>query len=339
MLAIVLPGCAGHKLARHTGVSLVSDELKVDIRSVAPSIVGVLAEIRYEIHKYHYLTRNGQFIPDPQSPVKYKLHATNGDAGISVEYDDQSKTGGGIILQHNKLRSTYTILTSNHLVAPKDTIDFYYLDEEGASTDVLYARYIVKGVKISVRGLSSWRARARVVVRDERRDLAVLQVETTSLLGIEFSNPLGFDQSLSWGDWVFLFGYPKGIKQMTGGWISESPYPNTLAVDAVVRKGFSGGPVFCIRKESGKARLAFVGLVKSVPFSVLNYVTVTEPIAEGQRLQVEDIQHLVVENKRMVDYGTAYFVSPQTIKEFLLVNRPKIEFAGIFLNERYYIDD
>lgn len=315
---------------------LLSGDIKSEIEEMERSVVGVFADVDYDIYKMNYAVEDGQLIPDPKSPYKYKLSSKNGDTGVTLEKDEQTKTGGGLIVQIDKERSTYIILTSSHLVAPKDTVDVYYVDEEGAQTDALFARYVVKGVKVHVRGASSWRSRAEVIASDERYDVALIKVQIQTNLGFKYPNPVDLNQELGWGDWVFLFGYPKGIKQLTGGWVSPSPYPNTLAVDAVIRKGYSGGPLFAIRQDVKKTKLIFVGLIKSVPFTMLNFVTLQHAVPEGHQLKVEDLNRLVVENMRMVDYGTAYFVSPEGIKKFFLANRSAIERSGVQLDGSYY---
>ncbi|MCZ6776329.1 MAG: hypothetical protein O7D34_07730 [Ignavibacteria bacterium] len=145
---------------------------------------------------------------------------------------------------------------------------------------------------------------------------------------------MGYDEELSWGDWVFVFGFPKGIKQITGGLVSKSPYPNKLAVGAVVTFGYSGGPVFAIPRSGGK--LVLVGLIESVPLTTLEFIAHERHLPQGYRLDKEDLQSLNVEKKNMVDYGTAYFVTSNVLKDFLRTERRNIEAAGIRLDEKFY---
>jgi hypothetical protein len=317
-----------------TGMSLLSDEIREQLRVVASSIISIKTEIKYDIYKYNYVTENGQFIPDPNSPVRYKLNYGNGEVGIIVEQDQQTISGGGLIIKSDREKSRYTILTSNHLVSPKDTTEIYYLDTSGIETDVLFSRHIVRHVTVSVSGFSNWRAKADVVATDARYDLALIDAKTDLLLGVEYPNKIGYELELSWGDWGFLFGFPRGIKQLTGGWVSESPYPGTKAIDAVVRFGYSGGPVFGIAKNWGQ--LVFVGLIKSVPLSTMEYVIPEISLPKGHILTQEELQSLIVEKRNLVDYGTAYFVAPQAIKDFFLSKRSHIEAAGIDLDGKYY---
>lgn len=314
------------------GMTLLSDDIQKELKIVEKSVVGVNTRIRYEIQNFSYLTKNGKVIYDPNSPVRYKLDSKNGDTGIVTATDYKTLSGGGLIIDLNNSTSMYTILTSSHLVFPEDTTDIYFLDENGIETDVLFARYIVKDIRISVLAPNNWRAEAELIANDPVSDLAVIAVNTERLLGAPFPNPMGYEKQLGWGDWVFLFGYPKGIKQLTGGWVSEAPYRGTLGVDAVVRYGYSGGPVFAI----DDAKLIFVGLIKSVPRSTLEYVAPDASLPLGYHLTSEDLGKLVVKREIMVEYGTAYFVSPQAIKEFMKLARAPMENRGVELAPKYY---
>ncbi len=336
-ICILLASCAGRgKTAGPPsfGLSLLSEDVKNEIRVVSKSVVGIHASINYEVFQYNYLQRNGNLVRDPNSPVGYKLDSGNGDSGVIVTTDHKTLSGGGLIINFNNAASKYTILTSNHLVSPEDTTDIYYLDDHGQPTDVLFARYVVDRVSITVRGESSWRSRADLIANDPVNDIAVIVTETETVLGQAFANKVGYDRDLDWGDWVFLFGYPKGIKQLTGGWISQAPYRNTLAVDAVVRFGYSGGPVFAL--SSDRAELQFVGLIKSVPSNTFEYIAPDGTLPVGYRLSYKEVERLFVKRKMMVEYGTAYFVRPQIIKKFFRLAEIVFEDNGIKLDSKYF---
>lgn len=335
-ISALLLSCAGKPSTQfvRTGLSLLSPQLKKEVQQVAKSVVGLNADINYEVTQYNYLQQDGQLVRDPNSPLNYQLNSENGDAGIILSNDTKTLSGGGLIIKKSLgLEPRYTILTSSHLVAPQDTTDIYYLDENGNATDILFTRYVVTNVTLSVRGLGNFSSPARLIVHDAINDLAIVTTETDNTPGIEFSNSVGYDLDLSWGDWVFLFGYPKSVKQMTGGWISESPYRNTLAVDAVVRFGYSGGPVFAI---TDNAKLAFVGLIKSVPSSMMEYIAPDGTLPHGLRLDKNQTKHFVVQQKKLVDYGTAYFVHPKTIRRFFKRLRNVLAISNLRLDPKYF---
>ncbi len=332
---VLFAGCAGNKSApeKSADLTLFSSEIRKEIKNVSSTVVGITCDIRYEIQKFNYEQVNGEFVPDPDGPLKYKLASHNGVDGMVIEADEKSLSGGGLIINTDPANSRYTILTSNHLVAPEDTTEVYYLDSEGQNTDALFARYIVKSVDIWVRGETNWRAEAKLLISYASDDLAIIESQTSYLLGREYPNPMSYNLNLSWGDWVFLFGFPKGIKQLTGGWVSESPYPNTLTVDAVVRFGFSGGSVFALTND---AKLLFVGVIKSVPRTTLDLIAPATNLPSGYRLGSDDINDLIVKREIVVEYGTAYFVNPKALLRFFNANRNVLETVGTNLHPKYY---
>jgi hypothetical protein len=335
LLYFTFAACAGRSLrATHSAdLSLFSDDIKKEINGIANTVVSITCDIKYEIQRFNYEQVNGQFVPDPKSPLKYKLAANNGADAIVIETEEKTLSGGGLIIHTDPAHSRYTIVTSNHLVAPPDTTNIYYLDQNGQDTDVLFARYVVKDLDIWVRGESNWRSDAKLLISYDPDDLAIIESQTSNLIGREYHNPIAFDLDLTWGDWVFLFGFPKGVKQLTGGWVSPSPYPNTLAVDAVVRFGFSGGPVFALTKD---ARLIFVGVIKSVPRSTMDFVAPRTNLPMGYRIGSEELPDLVVRREIVVEYGTAYFVNPKTLQRFFNANRDVLETVGTRLHPKYY---
>ena len=328
--------CAGNRPTSQVqfGINLVSREVKNQLKEVAESVVSMQTDVKYNVQKFNYALDNGQFVPDRESPVGYKLEPRNGDSGVMVEQDQKTLSGGALIIGHDFVSGKYTLLTSSHLVAPQDTTDLYYLDEDGAQTDALFARYIVTDVLISVRVGTGRNVEADLICRDGAIDLAVIEVQKQSRPGTDFRRKVGYSMDLSWGDWVFIFGYPHGVKQLTGGWVSRGPYRSTLAVDAVVRFGYSGGAVLAVDEDNQE--LVFVGLIKSVPRSTFDYVGPDERLPVGYPLGPDDIDKLVVKSQMMVDYGTAYFVHPKTVKKFFERKRPELEAAGIRLSAKYY---
>ncbi len=335
-ILMVLSGSCTRHVARESGaagVSLIGSELRSEIRRIEKSVVGILADIDIEIQTFNYQLLDDLPIRDPNSPYGYKLLASDG-AGIVTTTDEKALSGGGLLIDHTSDSDNYTILTSSHLVAPRDTTDVYFVDKEGRKTDILFQRHIVKRVRVSVRGRGNWRVKADVLAQDPVDDLALVVAETERQLAAEYPNEPGYDASPGWGDWVFMFGYPREVKQMTGGWVSKSPYRGTFATDAVVRFGFSGGPVFAISDDANK--LVFVGVIKSVPSQTLEYIAPPEGLPPGFTLGPDDVPDLVVKAQNLVDYGTAYCVSPERIQAFVKNARASLRNAGIRLSAKYH---
>ncbi|MEM9469499.1 MAG: DegQ family serine endoprotease [Pseudomonadota bacterium] len=91
--------------------------------------------------------------------------------------------------------------------------------------------------------------KAKIIGRDEKVDIAVLQVETKkNLSAVDFGN----STSMRVGDWVLAIGNPFGLGgTVTAGIISarqrdinSGPYDDYLQTDASINRGNSGGPMF-----------------------------------------------------------------------------------------------
>jgi len=91
--------------------------------------------------------------------------------------------------------------------------------------------------------------KAKLVGRDERTDIAVLQVTPDKPLP---SVTFGDSDASRVGDWVLAIGNPfglggtvtAGIVSARGRDINQGPYDNFIQTDAAINRGNSGGPLF-----------------------------------------------------------------------------------------------
>jgi serine protease Do len=132
--------------------------------------------------------------------------------------------GSGFIIDQKGL-----VLTNNHVVENADKIIVKFTDEREFS--------------------------AKVVGRDARTDLAVLQISNG---GESFAvAPLGDSGDLEVGEWVVAMGSPFGLdNSLTAGVVSAKgrhigigPYDNFIQTDASINPGNSGGPLVNLRGE------------------------------------------------------------------------------------------
>ncbi len=316
------------------GHSLLSDHVKKQIRKIEKSIIGVVANIEYEIQRFDYELNDDRLIPDAASPVGYRLSVTRSSDGILRHNEEIAFSGGGIIVNKNPGIDRYVILTSSHLVSVRDTVDTFYLDKNGKPTDMVFQRRIVRKNQLTVRGPGNWRVAAELLAKNPIDDIALITVKAERSLGYTYNNQMDYDLDLSWGDWVFLFGYPKEIKQMTGGWVSQSPYRGTFSVDAVVRFGFSGSPVFAFSKN--RQELILAGIVKSVPSSSFEYIAPDGSLPVGYALRQSDLEKMAVKREMVVNYGTVYCVNSQRIRSFFRANEKFMNRKGIWLAPMYF---
>ncbi len=132
--------------------------------------------------------------------------------------------GSGFIIDQKGL-----VLTNNHVVENADKITVKLADEREFS--------------------------AKIVGRDPRTDIAVIQISDGK--GSFAVAPLGDSDSLQVGEWVVAMGSPFGLDNtLTAGVVSAKgrhigagPYDNFIQTDASINPGNSGGPLVNLRGE------------------------------------------------------------------------------------------
>ena len=114
---------------------------------------------------------------------------------------------------------------------------------------------------------------ARVIGRDPKTDLAVLQVDVTEPLPVA---TLGSSDTLRVGDWVMAIGNPFGLSHtVTAGIVSgkgriigAGPYDDFIQTDASINPGNSGGPLFNMHGEVVGINTAMVPHGRGIGFAI-----------------------------------------------------------------------
>jgi serine protease Do len=114
---------------------------------------------------------------------------------------------------------------------------------------------------------------ARVVGRDPKTDLAVLQVDAGEPLPVA---TLGNSDTLRVGDWVMAIGNPFGLSHtVTAGIVSgkgriigAGPYDDFIQTDASINPGNSGGPLFNMHGEVVGINTAMVPHGRGIGFAI-----------------------------------------------------------------------
>ncbi len=307
--------------------ALSSREVQKSLTAVVPSIVGVGAIFNYRVETYNHETPQGKFQPDSTSPTGYLLQAGN---AVSRSEQTERVNGAGLVLQRDTNHTV--ILTCAHVVVHGDTIKTYYRDSFGRRTDILHSRAVLRRQEFYVLNQSNHLISAELLTADERADLALLRVASNFAVGFPFPFEVAYEEPLVWGDYCYLFGYPKETKQLTSGLVSMLPHEGFFMIDAVARSGFSGGPVFVIRPPRG---LQLTGVIRGVSSEKLYYVAPPENALMGEALTPEELQQLSAQEINLINYGAAYAVGPQLIGRFLKAAVPALERSGIQLAGKY----
>ena len=167
----------------------------------------------------------------------------------------------------------------------------FFIDGEGHI--VTSDHVVADATEVTVTLHDGTRHVARVVGRDSRTDLAVLEVEDA---GARAWLSFGDDGNARVGDWVVAIGNPfgfggtvtAGILSARGRDIRAGGYGDFLQVDAPINRGSSGGPLFDARGRVIGVNAAIyapsggnVGIGFAVPSSIAAPV-VAELIDEGK---------------------------------------------------------
>jgi serine protease Do len=140
------------------------------------------------------------------------------DKGGDAQPRRVQSLGSGFVIDASGI-----LVTNNHVIEGADEITANFND----------------GLKLT----------AKVIGRDEKTDLAVLQVQPSKpLTAVAF----GDSDKLRVGDWVMAIGNPFGLGgSVTLGIVSarnrdinSGPYDNFIQTDAAINRGNSGGPLF-----------------------------------------------------------------------------------------------
>jgi serine protease Do len=123
----------------------------------------------------------------------------------------------------------------------------YIIDASGI---VVTNNHVIEGAdEITVTLQDNTSLKATLIGRDERTDIAVLQVKSDKPLP---ALPFGDSDKSRVGDWVVAIGNPfglggsvtAGIVSARGRDINQGPYDNFIQTDAAINRGNSGGPLF-----------------------------------------------------------------------------------------------
>jgi Do/DeqQ family serine protease len=212
----------------------VQSALRDVAKKVVPSVVELKTVSVVEQQMPNFPNFNGipwEFFFGPGGP--------NGQGNKKNQNNDRKLRtqglGSGIVIRRDKSTNTYSVLTNNHVVSNEQTNK--PVDEISVETD------------------AGNEYKAKIVGRDERRDLALVSFETSDDIPVAV---LGDSDAVEVGDWAIAVGNPLGFaNSVTQGIISAvgrtgGPGNNIndfLQTDASINQGNSGGALCNIKGE------------------------------------------------------------------------------------------
>ncbi len=235
---------------------------------------------------------------------------------LEPDFFRDTSSGTGIVLRAGEDR--LALLTSAHVVHFADTILTLY--EPGPDGEASVRTAAIKERQVTYLPDVEGADKLEIAAIDPRADLAVIGQQLDgadrNVSPLQFAT--GQIEDLQWGSFVYVLGYPAGVKMVTRGLTSRPVADNlkSFVIDATFNNGFSGGAVFAIR--DGVPNLEWVGMATSS--AALTEWTLMPSVSEGD-VGLDpgspfqgDI--FAVQKKRL-RYGITICVSADAVVEFL----------------------
>ncbi len=241
---------------------------------------------------------------------------------------NESSSGTATILTDDPNR--ILILTCAHVGDYPDTIMTTFEEDENRISSVA-----IKGRSdFFIQGIFGG-DQLKELARDREKDLALYGRQYSSPKEsqyVQLNIPMGTIKDLQWGSFVYLAGFPMGVKMVTRGVTSlfENSQKDMFLIDANFNRGFSGGLVLAYRPENNQ--LEWVGIVKSV--SANSYFRL-KPSDQKTKYTDEHRPYndeLYLERTVDINYGVTYAVSSDAIRSFLKKSKRQLAQNGFQLS-------
>jgi serine protease Do len=192
------------------------------VQRVQPAVVNISAQLSSEAAAG--TDRSADESEGSSSPFDDFLHKFFENRGLPHAGREVMALGSGFVIDPSGL-----IVTNNHVVGNADKITVILQDNS--------------------------RHPAKIIGRDEKTDLALLQIDAGGKK-LPFVG-WGDSDNSKVGDWVMAVGNPfglggtvtAGIVSALGRNINEGPYDDFIQIDAPINRGNSGGPTFNLHGE------------------------------------------------------------------------------------------
>ncbi len=216
------------------------------------------------------------------------------------------------------------LVTCAHVVLFQDTIVTFYYDDKQQPTVFVRSVAFKERQSNYTAGITGSKE-LNIIAMDQQRDVAFIGTRfNTENPPLQIRYPLGFAKELEW-NFVYVVGYPGGQCILTKGIVSN-PRKDKLGsffIDAVVNRGYSGGPVLAIR--DGVPNFEIVGMVRLVVAKAEYYLS---PTQEGTIIDYDPetpyTGDMYINKRYSLDYGVTQVIPSESIYEVLNTNKQKI---------------
>ena len=263
---------------------------------------------------------------DSITPASIKLGILPKFLESSTSFEETASGTGTIVYSSG---NNIAILTCAHIINFPDSFKTYYMTDKGKNTGLLKS-FSVK-VKQDIYIVPFFEeGNFELVVKDDELDIAILKkkIKEQPLFRIQTLDfPLGKANELSWGTFVYVFGFPANYKMISKAIVSSPNYDkkSSFIIDAVANQGMSGGVIFAIR--DGVPNFELVGMVRSAPAEF-------EYVLRPQRDEVvllgsEYKGTLIADARKNIKYGITKVLSIESISKFIEDNEDIIIDNGL----------
>jgi hypothetical protein len=242
----------------------------------------------------------------------------------------EMSSGTGTILEST--RHHLIILTAAHVIDFDDTVYTYYSDSQGKVTDIIQSIAFKQNQNIYSNLPKG--GELETIMLDEKNDVALVGMRGSNLEPLsfdhpEFNYPVGNSNELTWGNFVYIFGFPVNNKMLTRAIVSRPNVLNTktFMIDAVLNRGASGGIVLAVR--DGVPNFELVGIVSRLSAERTNVLS-PQKLFNDQKYQTESRYegNLYIGEIEEIKYGLTKVVSTDAIRESLYDYEDIIEAKG-----------
>ncbi|MGH1362959.1 MAG: S1 family peptidase [Calditrichia bacterium] len=315
LLAILSTGCQKTVIAPHQRIV----DGKYDIGfplDYKPEVIERLMESVQLLNAHVFYDRYSFEASDGIVPGRITKNLLKEKKNTRSVYQDFS-VGTATLIYHQSLR--VALLTCAHVVDFPDTLYEFYASDNPANA-------IVSSVSIKKRQTNRlvnfrYNAEFELIAVDRDNDIAIMggRLDEPPQLPLPVLRlPTGSARELSWGNFVYMLGYPAGKKMITSGIIS-SPNRNRehdFLVDGMFNRGFSGGIVLALR--DGMPNFELVGILTSVAAEeeiILAPTPGTDYAAFPVHRPYRD--NLYFRERKLIKYGVTFGVSIESILKLL----------------------
>ena len=234
-----------------------------------------------------------------------------------VQYFSNNTIGTGTIILQNPTRMA--ILTCSHIFDRPDTLIYYF-----SGTDSTKDRYVRSvSIKRQQHNIAPELFKARgdyleFLIFDRDQDVAILsktfEPDESPLAFQALPYPFGRAKELEWGSFVYLFGYPKGIKALTKGIVSQPDYrKDAFLIDASFNRGMSGGLILAVR--DGVPNFELAGMATSAFTDTDELLIPHEQYRSDPRTPYTGESYITT--MKRINYGLSIVITSETILDLI----------------------